>query len=65
MVVDEKVYTVNRRVQTIADALSDTGGLMGIIYSIAGLLLGSIQENLFFIKLISKSLKTSGFNETK
>lgn len=39
VVLDEKVFTVSRRVQTLVDALAETGGLMGIVLSLAALLL--------------------------
>lgn len=42
IILDEKVFTVNRRVKTIIDALAETGGMMGIIYSIAAFMLGTL-----------------------
>ena len=41
ILLDERVITVNRRVKTIIDALAETGGFMGIIYSIASFMLAS------------------------
>ncbi len=42
IILDEQVFTINRKVYTIVDALESIGGMMGIAYTIASFLLKGI-----------------------
>eukprot|EP00347_Sterkiella_histriomuscorum_P006760 403351533 len=52
---DEVVQTTIREVHTIVDALSSTGGFMGLIFTFVSFFISRIQENLYIQSLI-KSL---------
>eukprot|EP00347_Sterkiella_histriomuscorum_P023350 403334981 len=55
IVPDENVYTTTREAYTIGDALSSTGGFMGLIFTFVSFFISRIQENLYIRSLI-KSL---------
>jgi len=50
--IDENVNQSTRTVYTIADALSATGGFLGIITLIVQILIGWLQERLFIKSII-------------
>lgn len=39
---DENIQTIERKVYTVADALTNTGGMMGTVFGILGILVGAI-----------------------
>eukprot|EP00347_Sterkiella_histriomuscorum_P004038 403361982 len=55
IVPDENVFTTSREAYTLADALSSTGGFMGLIFTFVSFFISRIQENLYIQSLI-KSL---------
>eukprot|EP00347_Sterkiella_histriomuscorum_P020940 403335868 len=65
--LDDSVQTMSREVHTIADALANTGGFMGIFFTIISLLVSSLQENLFYQSLIKNlySYDQREFKEAK
>lgn len=46
--LDPLVTTTNREVYTIFDAISQTGGMMGVIFALVSFLVGDIQKFLFY-----------------
>ena len=46
--LDPLVQTTQREVYTVFDAISQTGGMMGVIFAIVSFLVGDIQKFLFF-----------------
>jgi hypothetical protein len=52
--LSESLINYERKVETLSTALSLTGGLMGIVNAIVGLLIGWLQRHLFLSTLISK-----------
>lgn len=52
--LDENASTTERKVVTIADALSKTGGLMGIIFSLVSVLVTYVESQLFISSLMKK-----------
>ena len=56
---------IERETYTFLDALSTTGGLMGILMSILQVLTGSLQHTFFFASLANKMLFTTEEKEIK
>ncbi len=50
--IDEKVKIVSREVYTFTDALSATGGFLGLIDIIIVIMIGRIQESMFLKSII-------------
>jgi hypothetical protein len=46
-IMDDEVTTVSRTVMTLADALSNTGGILGFIYVSFHLIIMKLQEFLY------------------
>jgi hypothetical protein len=46
--LDPLVETTVREVYTIFDAISQTGGMMGVIFAIVQFFLGDLQKYLFY-----------------
>eukprot|EP00347_Sterkiella_histriomuscorum_P022405 403338607 len=52
--VSEKRQEIVRTVDTILTAITNTGGFMSILFVVIQILIGSIQEKMFYQSLISK-----------
>eukprot|EP00347_Sterkiella_histriomuscorum_P010995 403374147 len=50
--LDDQIKVINRSVYTIADALSQTGGIIGIILPIFSFFIRNIQSSLFYLQII-------------
>ena len=50
--INNNVETVERKCYNVYDALSNTGGIMGIVYGIASWIMSFIDESLFFSVLM-------------
>ena len=53
--LDETVTTYERKVLTIMDVLSQTGGLLGIIMTLGSLIAGFIQEKLYYLSILKNT----------
>eukprot|EP00347_Sterkiella_histriomuscorum_P002275 403368782 len=54
LVVSEKQQEIVRTVDTILTAITNTGGFMSILFVVIQILIGSIQEKMFYQSLINK-----------
>jgi hypothetical protein len=52
--LDEVSHIFERRVQTLAFAMSIIGGLLGLVTSIVLVAMGWIQEQLFYSSIMNK-----------
>ncbi|CDW79510.1 UNKNOWN [Stylonychia lemnae] len=52
MMLDDNVMTTNLELYTISDALSNTGGIIGIVMIIIQFLVSQTQENLYYQQLV-------------
>ena len=51
---DDRSTTIERKLTNIFDALAQTGGIMGIIYAIGGILVSRVQDRLFYLSILQK-----------
>ena len=64
--LDQEAIQTQRSVYTIADAMAQTGGFLGIIQIVFALLVSRIQENLYFQAIIKEIFTTErGSKEQK
>ncbi|CDW81840.1 UNKNOWN [Stylonychia lemnae] len=52
ILLDDNILTTSIEVYTISDALSNTGGILGIVSIIVAVLLSKAQENFFYQSLV-------------
>ena len=59
------MQTTERVNLTILDAFSSTGGMMGFIASIIAIVIGGLQEKLYFSALIKKLFLYTEYKDYK